>query len=516
MSSGKTPFAWAIVSGILLFFSAPGPAGFGLLAWTALLPLFWAIRDETPQRAARLGLTTGMIYHTLLLYWILIVLGKYGDAQWWIALPALLLLALYMSVYTLVFAAVLRCLRFLPLFWTAPLVWVSLDQIQSWLFTGFPWQDLGYSLYRFPVLTQFADLAGHHGITFVIVMVNAIIASLLLAVRKKTTLIERKSFAALLPALLLVVFFFAYNFWRYQQVEGEISTSGALPVTIVQGNVPQDQKWDPKFQKQTVDTYQTLSARSLSEQRSSLLIWPETALPFYPLEHPLFLKIVDQMTTLEDVYLLTGAPHRVRKSSIGEALYFNSAFLISPSGEDVGRYDKQHLVPFGEYIPFRSLLKYATPIVETLGDFSPGRSSQPLAGPEAKIGVLICFESIFPELARKEVELGAGLLVNITNDAWFGKSSAPWQHLSMAVLRAVENRRSLARAANTGISAFIDPLGRLTKTTQLFVATSLNGKLPLLTEESFFVRYGHRFGLLCPILLVLMIIFAKVRSSKKT
>jgi apolipoprotein N-acyltransferase len=190
--------------------------------------------------------------------------------------------------------------------------------------------------------------------------------------------------------------------------------------------------------------------------------------------------------------------------------YYNSAFLFSPvtampgvprALRPAGRYDKQHLVPFGEYIPLRTILPLPGPLVETMGDFSLGNSVAPLSCGKAQLGVLICFESIFPDLARREVDAGATLLVNITNDAWFGRSSAPWQHLAMAVLRAVENRRSLARAANTGISGFIDPAGRTQKLSPLFVPYAASARLPLLTGKTVFGRFGHNLPLACLLLL---------------
>jgi apolipoprotein N-acyltransferase len=180
-----------------------------------------------------------------------------------------------------------------------------------------------------------------------------------------------------------------------------------------------------------------------------------------------------------------------------------------------GRYDKQHLVPFGEYIPFREYLPFVGPLVESMGDFTPGSTQRPLACQTAGIGVLICFESIFPDLSRKWTENGANMLVNITNDAWFGRSSAPWQHFSMAVFRAVETRRSLARAANTGVSGFVDPVGRISASLPLFETGYSTDDLPICSEQTFFVRYGYYFPVFCIIGVILTVLNLLRTASRK-
>lgn len=504
------------LSGVMLFLSAPGPFGFGLWAWIALIPLFITCHSSTPRQAAFLGLLCGMVYHSLLLSWVLIVLGTYGQLAWWISIPALLLLSLYMSLYTAFFAAASSWLvRTISLVWVAPILWVALDYIRCMLFTGFPWQDLGYSQYKFPLIIQFADLFGHYGVTFLIIMTNAICAAVFTISSRKSFFAHKTILTSILTGTALIATIFAFNFWRYDRVESLIQHADKIGITVVQGNIPQEQKWAPYYQKQTIDTYINLSSQALKKHKSTLVVWPETALPFYPLEHPLFSEIIDRLVIGQQIQLLTGAPHRSKLSAEAPIEYFNSSFLISASGHIIGNYNKQHLVPFGEYIPLRKFISFAAPLVETMGDFSSGTSAQPLSFGNVKIGVLICFESIFPDLARKHATMGANIFVNITNDAWFGKSSAPWQHLSMAVLRSVENRRSLARAANTGISGFIDPLGRLIKTSPLFEPIFLNADIPLLTEETFFVRYGHRFSMICLILLLPLFIFAKKRLEYK-
>ncbi|PIP42897.1 MAG: apolipoprotein N-acyltransferase [Deltaproteobacteria bacterium CG_4_10_14_3_um_filter_60_8] len=497
----------AILAGGLLLMATPGMPGSAWLAWPGLVPLLWAIRYARPGKAFRLGLLCGLVFFTGLLYWIMIVLGRYGNLPLWITLPALLLLAAYMSLYTGIFAAGLAWARpaMAPL-WLAPVLWVALDYLRGLILTGFPWLDLGYSQFQNLVIIQSADLAGHHGLTFLVVLANGLIFAVLTRFLPHGRQSDSKYSQAAAALLLLAAF--VYGALRLPQIDQASATAEHLSVTVVQGNVPQDEKWVPAFQEKTVRDYLALSQQAMHGEPDHLLIWPETALPFYPMEHPLFRAVTRELMTGPPTCLLTGAPHRELAGSPPELHYYNSAFLLAPTPgqpgglHPAGRYDKQHLVPFGEYIPLRTILPLPGPLVETMGDFTLGDSVLPLSCQKARLGVLICFESIFPDLARREVEAGATLLVNITNDAWFGRSSAPWQHLAMAVLRAVENRRSLARAANTGISGFVDPAGRTHGLSPLFVPYAASDRLPLLTCPTVFGRFGHHLPLACLLLLV--------------
>lgn len=488
----------ALLTSVLLFSASPGALALPQLAWLALVPLFWGMSTQSPRRAALLGLICGIAYYLPLLYWIVIVLATYGQVPLPIAVLALFFLALYMSCYLAAFAYLCAKTgpRF-PLLVFAPACWVALDLIRSLLFTGFPWMDLAYTQYELPWLIQIADLTGHHGLTFLMVLTNTLIFTL------GASLLRRKKIrppAIISGAVALLLIGSGYNFWKMQTLPAAIAQAEHIEVAAVQGNIPQDQKWQPAFQRETIDTYIRLSQDLFAARKPELIIWPETALPFYPYEHPLFLRLHTELTRPHQAFLLTGAPHRERISSDGSLSYANSAFILSPNGQITGRYDKQHLVPFGEYIPFRRLLGFASPLVETLGAFTPGQSNTPLSCLNSRIGVLICFESIFPEISRRQAQAGANLLVTLTNDAWFGKSSAPRQHLAMAVFRAVETRKTLVRAANTGISTFIDPIGRMQGTSPLFAEYARSQPVALLNGLTFFVRWGYLFPWLCLLL----------------
>jgi apolipoprotein N-acyltransferase len=518
--SSFLPVWLALGTGFLLFLSFPGAAGFWPVAWVALVPLLLAIRNVSPGRAARLGLMAGMIHYVSLLYWIVIVLGKYGNLPWWVSVPALLLLALYMSSYLALFCVLVSRVwqqKEVLVVWAGPLLWVGLDFLRSFLFSGFPWQDLAYSQYKALLLIQTADLTGHFGVTFHIVLVNSVTALLFVLWRDNrsvgqsslaplmTSRIRQVWLYGVLPVLCIMLAVMTYNLLRYRQVSEVIESSQKMRVAVVQGNIEQDQKWSPAMRLETIEIYTKLSELALKqgEESPSLLVWPETALPFLVSDNPYFNTLKDQLVSNGKSWLLAGAPsfEKVVSSNSEQAkqkiLSYNSAYLFTPEGEIAGKYDKRHLVPFGEYIPFSNYLPLPGPLVENIGDFSVGKSAMPLSCQSAEIGVLICFESIFPELARDLVSGGANLLVNITNDAWFGRSSAPWQHLSMTVFRAVENRRSLARSANTGVSTIIDPLGRMAGATPLFQPAFLVAEVPLLQEKTIFVGFGYYFGLLC-------------------
>jgi len=527
------PLIYALCSGVLLIFSFPGAVGWWPCAWLALIPLFAAVRGVPLGRAFRLGLLAGFVHYTFLLYWILIVLGTYGHLAWWVTVPALLLLSLYMSLYPALFAVVIswHIQRGRSLVWLAPALWVSLDYIRSQLFTGFPWQDLAYSQYRAVALIQTADLAGHYGITFLLVLTNGLVYTLALrsriaTVRRTITnfaLSVRQPLLSSIAAAFVIVAALTYSLLRYEQMTTRVARCPTQPVAVIQGNIEQDLKWTPSMQKQTLEIYENLSTQALAAsvpgEKPMLLVWPETALPIYIWSGADVPMSVARLARDNGCCLLTGVPF-VEADPVDaktEARYYNSAILLGPAGALVSRYDKEHLVPFGEYIPFQKYLSFVGPVVESMGNFASGTVGQPLACQTARIGVLICFESIFPDLARKWAANGANLLVNLTNDAWFGRSSAPWQHFSMAVFRAIETRRSLARAANTGVSGFIDPLGRTTAILPLFEAGYAIDAVAICSEETLFIRYGHYLPLLCMLGVIIIIVLRgklKAESSK--
>lgn len=492
---------------LLLSLAMPGPTGWWPLLFVALIPLLWAARRLPPAKSCCMGMFSGLLYHLGLIYWIVFVLNRYGNLHASAAAAVLLLLAAYMAVYMGLFSYFISWLAggtgrssASVILLTAPALWVGLDVARGWLFSGLPWMDLGYGLSSQPLLIQAADLGGHHLVTFCVVQINVLIFWLLDRMLSRDKALRRHSLYPLAVFLLLYCVG-GYSMFRWRQVEAAASAADQAVVTVVQGNIDQSKKWSPARKEETVRKYFALSGQSFRNgQPIDLLVWPETALPFYPLRDPL-MKQVNDFARDRRAHLLTGAPYfNVLPEKKRPVEFYNSALMLDSTGRLTDRYNKQHLVPFGEYVPLRDYLWFVKPLVELVGDFSIGTSSEPLEAERIKAGVLICFESIFPEIARKTTAQGANLLVNLTNDAWYGYSSAPYQSWAMTVMRAVENRRSMARAANTGISGFVAPTGAVIAKSTLFTDAALTESVPLLTEQTFFVKGGHWFGHVCLVL----------------
>lgn len=507
--SSRTIVGCGATSALLLTVGMPGHFGWWPLLFIALVPLLMLCLRLPPLRSGLAGLAIGFVYHLALIYWVVVAVGRYGGLPLFLAVGALVLLALYMSCYWALFCFLLsrftgrwwqRERSIAGLVWFAPVLWVALDSLRSMLFSGFPWMDLGYGLYSQPVLIQAADLGGHHTVTFALVLCNSLVVAIIDRQRSDVRWNIRGERRMLLLAGGCLVFLFGYSFLRYDIVQLATVRGLQARVTAVQGNIDQAEKWTPGKKAATVATYVRLSEKELSAGDVELVVWPETALPFYLQRSPLASGVA-RFVHENNVWLLTGAPTYARGPSTGEddgqVNYYNAALLLDTDGRVTGHYRKQHLVPFGEYVPLKKYLPFLSPLVVSVGNFSAGTSSLPLTMGTIRMGVLICFESIFPEIARASVAQGANLLVNLTNDAWYGRSSAPHQSMAMAVFRAVETRRSLVRAANTGISAFVDPAGNITRRSELFVPAALTEQVSLWEEKTVFSRAGHLFGLCC-------------------
>ncbi|MGB3222590.1 MAG: apolipoprotein N-acyltransferase [Desulforhopalus sp.] len=487
-----------VLTGLLLWISFPGGGEIWPLLFVALVPFLYVIAGIGARSAFFAGIFCGLVHFILLLYWIVIVLGKYGGLPWFISVPALLLLALYMSLYFGLFALLSRyVLLSFPAavaLWLLPALWVGLDWFRGEFLTGFPWMDLGYALYKVPHLVQIADIIGHHGITFLVVFFNTFLV--LLLTKKKS---HPGSLLVFVPAFCLFLGAGMYSMYRYEDVKQTIEAADAprINVGIVQGNIDQSEKWSPENQQKTIDGYISQTERLFDPGDPALVVWPETALPFYPISSS-YMSSIRELVGANDFALLTGAPwYEIIDRDRKDIKFYNSTLLLQPDGLYGGKYYKTHLVPFGEYIPLKKFLPFLAPLVEAVGDFSFGKIEQPLIWQEAKTGILICFESVFPELSRQWVFAGANVLVNLTNDAWYGRSSAPQHSLAMSVLRAVETRRSLIRSANTGISAFVTPLGTITAQSGLFVPWEGSAQVILCQELTIWARYGYLFAPIC-------------------
>ncbi|HET6371198.1 MAG TPA: apolipoprotein N-acyltransferase, partial [Nitrospiria bacterium] len=297
--------------------------------------------------------------------------------------------------------------------------------------------------------------------------------------------------------------------------EEMIDPTREVGVGVVQGNINQDQIWDERFREKTLGIYERLSHHLLGETRGTrLLIWPESAAPFFFQQEGIDREKVVRLAQEEGTYLLFGSPS-VAFSGSGPVLY-NSAYFLSPRGTTLTRYDKMHLVPFGEYVPLSHVLFFVNKMVEGIGDFQSGTDYALMTLPDVSFGTVICFEVIFPELVRKFVDLGAGFMTTLTNDAWFGDSAAPYQHFSMVVFRAVENRVPFVRAANTGISGFIDPYGRILRQSPLFKESAFARMIHPGSVRTFYTRRGDLFGWGSIICVIMMLCAgAVVKTTRK-
>lgn len=493
IKSHRSKIVFALISALALTASFPR-IDQGWLAWVALVPFFLAVRQADGKSGFLLGFGFGFVHYLGLVYWTVHTMHFYGNLPVLQAVTILLLLSAYLALFPGAFGAILAWLGPKPRYMVivAPALWVGLEMSQSWLFTGFPWELLGYSQHRYVWVIQMADLFGVYGLSAVIVFANAVLALVglyWLNLPWQKTVPERKT-AAIAGTFLagLVIAVLVYGVVRVSAIDQTVAASRPVKVAVIQGNIDQAQKWDSRFQMLTTVKYRNLSLQP-SVSDAELVIWPETATPFYLVHDKILSQMVIEGIQTANAYFIIGSPsYAAGKEAL---IYHNSAYLLSPQGEVKGKYDKVHLVPFGEYVPLKRWLPFIDKMVAQVGDFKPGRPGSTLDWEDHPVGMLICYEAIFPELARAMVRNGAQLLVNITNDAWFGRTSAAYQHFSMAAFRAVENRRYLARAANTGFSGFVDPCGRIVASTQLFQDATVNQAVTLLDIATPYNRWGQ-------------------------
>ncbi len=434
------------------------------------------------KRAFYFGWIAGALAYAASLYWVALPVHDYGFLPWALALPCPMLLGAYIGLYPALFALGLYFCR--DLHWSltglgAGCLWGALEALRGMLFTGFPWLVLCSAFSTRPFALQGASLIGAYGLSGVLAM-----AAVWLGMEKK---ISRQRICALGLIALLA----GYGLVR---VSEPVPETGSINVGIIQGNIDQSVKWDPAFQEETVRRYVSLSDQEAEEYAPDLIVWPETALPFYFQDTDVLGSQVLALAKRREVHILAGSPAYSKDMPANRYYLHNRAYLIGPKGI-VDYYDKEHLVPFGEYIPFGEYLPFLSKLVQGVGDFMPGVKAGPIKAGRLAPGILICYETIYPELAQARVENGADVLVNISNDAWFGRSSAPWQHLHLSVLRAVEQGRYLIRATNTGISAVIDPRGRILATTGLFKTQTLHVKKVGLVREKTWYHRNQKFVL---------------------
>lgn len=503
-------YGLALLSGILLTVSFPSFNIFPL-AWVALVPLLLFLYDSDTKTAFKAGFLFGTVYFFGTTYWIYHSLNKYGNIPFIPSLFIVLLLCLYLSLYPAVFSSLYSSFikrMNIPSLFLVPVLWTTLEFFRSYALSGFPWSSLGYSQYLFQPFIQIADMTGVYGVSFLLAAVNGALVDILMLRRKQ----KERPLASFLPTYsglallaLTLIMTFAYGFYRlYQHREGH-----SVKVAVIQGNIEQDKKWDPAYQQSVLSAFRDLSLAAAREA-PHLIVWPETSVPFlYGSDKELTSRLLSFEQQLNSYLLFGSVLFRDSESVKG---YTNSAILLDKNGNITYIYDKIHLVPFGEYVPLKPLLFFVNTLGAGIGDYVPGDSYIKAVTPFGSFGTLICYEIIFPGLVRKFFVKGGDFMVTITNDAWFGTTQGPYQHFSMAVFRAIENRKPVVRAANTGISGFIDSNGRIIGKTELFKRTYMTREIRTDTKVSAYTKYGDIFSYLNIVCFLLLLVGKKNRD----
>jgi apolipoprotein N-acyltransferase len=512
------PSAWLLVglSALLQVLVFPLP-DFYFLSWFAFAPLIVALlrarpagalqidgstnlQAATPWQAFLLAYVCGILWYAGTCYWIFDTMRAYGGLNAPAALLALLLFCLYLGLYHGLFGLLVglaagpdrdyrRALISVPFFWVAA-------ELARTRITGFPWDLLGTAQVDNISLSRISAWTGVYGLSFEIMLVNVALAAAFLVHRKKrgTLLLAALAAAVVLQAGRLV------------DAPAVVADRVAL---LVQQNIPVDENWTRETFEQTLQQLADLSIRangtgfqaenSKSGNKPDLIVWPESPAPFFTSD-PLFRNPVSEMARDAKSWVVTGAIGSNPRRDGATSEVFNSATLISPSGEWTARYDKVHLVPFGEYLPFPKLFAFAGGLTKEVGQFKAGQSRAPLHAGDESLGVFICYESVFPDEVRQFANNGAQVFVNISNDGWYGDSGAYAQHLNQTRMRAIENDRWLLSATDTGVTASIDPYGRVVVRLPRKVRDTLAAPYALNSGTTFYTRHGDWFAFLCAII----------------
>lgn len=493
MSRGYLREGLALLSGFLIFLSFP-KFGQGAVAWVALGPLLIALHGAPGARAFRLGYLTGAASSLGLLYWTALVVIQFGGLSLPVGIMVMTLLcfavALFPSLFGWMVAGFTRALGPVGLL-LAPFAWVATEILRNRTFFNFPWCLLGYSQHEQLPFIQIASVTAVYGVSFILVL-----ASSLLAYAAVETHAPRRR-AAAQALILLFGATWAFGSWALAQ---PVHESGRIRVGLVQAGVLQEEKWAPENAWTNLGRHLGLTEQA-ADRGARFVVWPESSVPYLFDENPAIADTLREIARRRGIYLLFGNDDVEGDRARGAYRIFVGAKMLTPAGELPFRYHKIRLVPFGEYVPMQPLLtlggRVAAKLVRQVADFTPGREATVGDVDGHRMGAFICYEAIFPDLARRFTAQGAELLVNMTNDAWYGQTSAPFQHMAMATFRAVENGTYLVRAANTGITAVVDPRGRVLEATRLFEPTVIVRDVPFVAGGTFYSRHGDVFAWAC-------------------
>jgi apolipoprotein N-acyltransferase len=445
---------------------------------------------------------TGFVYFAGTVYWTGNVMAQYGGLSLPVAVLIAGLLVAYLALFPAVFALLFHVAtkkfgaRGLLL---APALWTATEYGRLAIFGGFPWVLLGYSQVSVLPIAQLAAVTGVFGLSWLVAMVSS-------AAAYATLGRDPRRWYPLVAAIVVVAAIAAVGQWRLS--DNRLTTAGrSLRVGLTQGNVRQDDKWEPALAAEILSRYLRLTRAAIAEG-AELILWPESATPFYYGPDP-ETETVRALAREHGVSMLIGSDLWERTRG-GPPKIYNAAFMIGRDGTTGGVYRKVHLVPFGEFVPMKDVLFFAAPLVKAVSDFSPGTEVVTLPIPGGSISTAICYEVVYPSLIRDGVVAGSQLLTTITNDAWFGRSSAPWQHFAMASMRAIEEGRYLVRAANTGVSGMVDPYGRVGLASDLFVEGAWVVDVRLLDDRTIYSRTGDVIAWLSSVLALFVVLPASV------
>ncbi len=454
-----------------------------------------------------LGYVSGIIWYLGSCYWVYNTMHEYGELGAVTSAVLLVAYALYLGLYHGAFGLLLaltaarrngyslRALLF------APFIWVAVELARAYI-TSFPWDLLGYTQIDNIPLTRIASVTGVYGLSFEIALVNTVVTAAFLVPQRK------RPFLLGVSALAIVLL----HAGRFYSPPALPTTQG---VTLVQSNVPiLDEAWSLEYEEQTLRELAALSVRPQAEPNRTpgLIVWPESPAPFFTTDLHVRTTLADIARSTNSSIIASTIGIRGFGDPSGARQIYNAASVIAPNGAWTYEYDKIHLVPFGEYVPFADLLVFAKKLTREVGTFSRGSSRQALDVDGSRVGIFICYESIFPNEVRQFARNGAEFFVNVSNDGWYGDTSAPLQHLNMARMRAIENNRWLLRDTNTGVTAVIDPYGRIVAEAPRWQRTALQGAYDLEQDTTFYTRHGDWFPVLCAIIALLGLLLRYYRS----
>lgn len=497
----------SILSGLLLTAGFPKPE-MHFIASVALVPLLFALRGKTAKQALFLGYLCGIAHYATALLWTWHAVYYYGGVNFFLAVFILLLLAAILAPFHALFALVVRKWEKYPalLVFVLPFVWAGLEFALTYApFSGFPWTLICYTQPAVSRLVQFADVTGAYGVSWLVVFANTVVFGLIRGHFRKTG-------APLLAMCILAAV--VYGSWRLDVVRLEQSAAQPFKVSVIQGNIEQSLKWDPDFLEETFKRYRRLSLDAVKTDPSTdMLFWPESAMPFLYGIDERYTPVVNDIIKNAGKPVLLGTIGLVRAGA--KPALLNQAYLVDENLNFRGSYAKQHLVPFGEYVPFSDLLFFVHKIVPGEMQYMPGRQPGPLYLDGRAMGVLVCYEVIFPQISREMVLRGAQMLMNLTNDGWYGDTGGPYQHLDISRWRAVEFRVPLVRAANTGISAAFDvtgaEIGRIGWGREGFATFTVHP----MRNMSLYARFGDVFAWICVFTALSAIIFSYISDARR-